>query len=126
MLADGRVPGSRRNEVRLVERRTTDGEAVSSADLDLGEWSAEQGTDFEAAEWVLGALIAWCSAESSAVAGAASSAVVQQAELAAERERYAALQRELSVHNSAHTREVLATYGALARLRYQSLPRCSG
>lgn len=42
------------------------GRPLSPADLDLGRSSSEDREAFEVAEWVLGSLIAWCSARTAA------------------------------------------------------------
>jgi hypothetical protein len=96
------------------------GPPISLADLELGTWSAEQGTAFEAAEWVLGSLIAWCAAES-----AREQDPDRLAAIADECRKYAAIRRTLSVHEPQRVQRVLAEYGALARERYEALNSAS-
>lgn len=91
---------------------------VSLADLDLGRWSAEDGRAFEVAEWVMGALIAWCSAESARERAEGHPDPARLAELASETDGYAAVQRELSIREPERVQEVLAEYGPLARARF--------
>lgn len=97
------------------------GPPISLADLDLGTWSAEQGTAFEAAEWVLGSLIAWCAAESAREQSAALPDPDRLAAIADERRQYAEIRESLSVHQPHLVQRVLAEYGAVARERYKAL-----
>ncbi len=80
--------------------------AVSLAELDLGTWSADEGLAFEAAEWVLGALIA----QTTAAAAAERAEPVPDQErltaLAEERAAYAGDRRRLSLHDPAHVKQV--------------------
>lgn len=89
--------------------------AISLADLDLGAWSADDGLAFEAAEWILGAMIARTTA---ADAAERAKPVPNQERLAAldeERAVYAAERRQLSVHDRARNNAVVERYGDLAR-----------
>lgn len=89
--------------------------AVSLAEFDLGTWSADEGLAFEAAKWVLGALIAQVSAAAAAERAEPVPDRERLSALAEERADYAAERRRLSVHDPAHVKQVLDRYGALAR-----------
>jgi hypothetical protein len=94
---------------------------ISLADLELGTWTAEQGIALEVAEWVLGALIGWCSAETARERRQARPDLHRLAELKREQSEYTRLRRDLDIHDPQQVQRVLADYGALARERYQAL-----
>ncbi|MBW0104316.1 hypothetical protein [Pseudonocardia sp. KRD291] len=96
---------------------STPAEALSLANLDIGAWSADEGLAFETAEWIIGALISRVSADTAAERDKPAPDQHRLGALAEERARYAAVRRQLSVHDPAHVQEVLRTYGKLARQR---------
>jgi hypothetical protein len=93
---------------------------VSVADLDLGSWTAEQGIAFEAAEWVLGSLIGWCSSEMAAERARPQPDPDRLAALSAEQAEYAMARRSLDIHDPEQVQRVLAEGGRLARQRYEN------
>jgi hypothetical protein len=95
--------------------------AISVADLDLAPWSARIGTDFETAEWVLGALIVSCSACEAAERAREHPDPARLAALDTERADYLSARRTLSVRDPLRIGEVISRYGALARERYREL-----
>jgi hypothetical protein len=96
--------------------------AISVADLHLAPWTAEAGTEFETAEWILGALIAWCSARVADERARRHSDPARLAALDAERAEYVSARGSLSVYDPARVREVITRYGRLARERYRDFP----
>jgi hypothetical protein len=95
--------------------------AISVTDLDLAPWTAEAGTDFETAEWILGALIAWCSTREAAERAREHPDPARLADLDAERVDYLSARSSLTVRDPQRIREVISRYGALARERYREL-----
>jgi hypothetical protein len=94
---------------------------ISAADLDLAAWTAETGTDFETAEWILGALIAWCSVRTVAERAREHPDPDRLAGLDAKCADYLSTRRSLSVRDPRRIREVISRYSALARECYREL-----
>jgi hypothetical protein len=74
----------------------------------------------------MGALIAWCSAQTARERAKAQPDAARLAELDAEDDLYSSVQRELSVRNPERVQEVLNEYGPIARARYQAMRPSAG
>jgi hypothetical protein len=101
-----------RNEATtLVDSTEEPTQGINPSGHQLGSWTAEQGTAFETAEWVLGALIAWCSAETARENRRDRPDVDRLAALDRERQKYAHLRRTLDVHDTSQVQRALTDYG---------------
>jgi hypothetical protein len=96
---------------------------ISVADLDLGTWTPEEGTAFEAAEWLMGSLIGWCSEQSAIERSRPRPDQERLAALDAERAGYARVRRSLSVDDPEYVQQVRAEYGPLALERFEAVRR---